>query len=640
MDNSLRSVRAQELESLLKFAPVGIAFFDQNSTYIRVNEWIARHNLLSTEQHSNRSLKELHPLAADKLTSSIQNVFSSQECSQLLDIQLDIKGSDHQGTFSVHFFPVYDDSASVIEVGAVFFSHELEQSKERLITPSELKFRHLSETMPQIVWTSEPDGELDYISPQWAEYSGMSPDSDEYLNWLVSVHPDDTDATMDAWLKCIESEQVYDQNFRLKNKDGAYRWHNARAVPVYDQDNKITKWYGTSSDIQQQKETEISLKKATEQRDEFIAMLGHELRNPLAAIATHYEILKQTKEQSPAHNMAFDNLGLQIAHLTRLVDDTLDVARLTSGKLRIEKETVTLNELISQCVENIMPAAQQKGLSLQLQQDAENVQVEADAVRLTQCVVNLLHNAIKFTDEGGRITVKLTVNESLSHAIIEVIDNGIGIDPENIHTIFEAFEQTEVQSSQNKQGLGLGLAIINKIMDLHHGFVRAQSEGLGLGTSISLHIPLACALSKREAATISPELVAPENISRKKILIIEDNASVALSLELLFKIDNHEVRVLRDGQHVIEALRSMQPDIVFCDLTLPGEMKGWDIAQSIIETFDTDELPYLVALSGHTQQHHVEKSYQVGFNKHLSKPATPEALRNCLFESQKKDLTK
>ena len=497
-------------------------------------------------------------------------------------------------------------------------------------TSSSDNFRHLAEALPEIVWTANANGTLDFISAQWGHFSGLSEEDPNYLNWADRVHPDQIEDAQEKWSFSLESGEIYENEFQLKSACGDYIWFWARAIPVLNKHQEIVKWYGVTVNVDQQKKMELRLREIANQKDTFLAMLGHELRNPLAAITTGYELLSNDKADEDQKKIAFGLLGQQIRHLTRLVDDTLDVSRLSSGKLRLSRSALDLNQLIQDSVELHNSYAGAKNITLESSLHSEPVWVHGDEVRLTQCLTNLLDNAIKFTAPGGSIKVATALRRSIAR--IEVTDSGVGMTPEEICRIFEPFEQGLGAQQLSTAGLGLGLAVIEKLINLHGGKIGARSPGKGKGTTFSLSlrsIPAPPPEQKME------ESQAPQNKSYK-ILILEDNESVAQTLKMFFELENHEVTVANDGETALKMCSYENPDLFLSDLTLPGSLSGWEVATQICKTIPASKRPYLVALSGHTQPQDREKSKQAGFDSHLAKPPTPDHLRNVIKNVRKR----
>lgn len=489
-------------------------------------------------------------------------------------------------------------------------------------------FRHLAEALPEIVWTSNPDGALDFMSSQWGHFSGLEESDPDYLNWSLRIHPDHVEGVYERWEHSLKTGEIYEHEFQVKSACGDYFWFWGRAIPVLGKNQEILKWYGVTMNIDQQKKMEFRLREIASQKDTFLAMLGHELRNPLAAITTGYELLSNEKTNDQQRSITFELLGKQIRHLTRLVDDTLDVSRLSSGKLRLSRSPVELNKLIQDGIELNRPDTLSKEITLECRLHPEKIWVSGDEVRLTQCLTNLLDNAIKFTAPGGSIHISTSLRGTTAR--IEVADSGVGMTPEEICRIFEPFEQGLGAQQLSTAGLGLGLAVIQKLINLHGGKITARSLGKGYGTTFALTI------ESIPAPTIKLRGIAANNQQTKayKILILEDNESVAQTLKMFFELEGHHVTVAHDGETTLKICAYERPDLLLSDLTLPGSLSGWEVASQLCKSTPASERPYLVALSGHTQPHDRHKSKEAGFDDHLAKPPTPGQLRQVVEHLQ------
>ena len=488
-------------------------------------------------------------------------------------------------------------------------------------------FRALAEIIPGMVFSARPDGTLDYFNSSWRDFVGTPPEKNASLKWHEFVHPDDLDSLFAAWQKSVADRTHFEEEFRLKRADGHYQWFLARVVPIISAQGELIKWHGVSTNIDDQKKAVTELERIGELKDEFVAILGHELRNPLAAIRASFEVVRGSASTPENKEKAVALLGNQISHLSRLVDDTLDISRLSAKKLRLITGPVELNQLTETCCASYQKSAAEAGLSLHCETDGPPVWVNGDDVRLSQCLTNLLQNAFKFTEPGGSVTVH--VRASGARARINVTDTGIGMTGGEIARIFQPFEQGRGVSELSVAGLGLGLAVTNHLVNLHGGQIKAESPGKGRGATFTFEVPLS-------SAPDLPLKSVPEirDDSSKKILLIEDNESVAQSLQLFFEMEGHHVDFVHSGNEAFEKLKETHPDIVISDLTLPGGLNGWEVAEKIIASYPENKRPYLVALSGNNQPHHRAKSKNAGFDSHLSKPPTPEMLRTVLSIAQ------
>lgn len=493
-------------------------------------------------------------------------------------------------------------------------------------------FEHIADLLPQIIWAADAEGVVNYVSNQWDEFTGRSPAmSAQYLEWEDIVHPDELEQVRERWLHSVKTGTPYDHEFRLRHKSGVYYWFSSKAIPLRAATGEELRWHGVLTDIETQKRAQKALEESAKQKDDFIALLGHELRNPLAAISTSFETMETGDLVKEEQSEAFEMLRDQIDHLTRLVNDTLDIARLSSGKLILEKKPTNLTEVTRKVVNEFQAVAKAGKIQMHCHTEEGKAWIDADAVRIRQCISNLLHNALKFTPPDGRIDIRVRRDSAGENAIIEVADSGVGICPTEIDQLFEPFTQGSEAAKLAGNGLGLGLSVLSEIVTLHGGKVTARSEGKNRGATFRINLPLIA-----EPQVAVKKAVLPERSTPKKsmnICLVEDNVSVARSLELFLKIEGHRVTHIRSGQEAIAYTSQNTPDVILSDLTLGDDISGWDIARHVAKTAGDGEKPYLIALSGHTQKSHVEKSLDAGFDEHLAKPPSLDDLRSALVRA-------
>ncbi|MEP2776732.1 MAG: ATP-binding protein [Luteolibacter sp.] len=490
-------------------------------------------------------------------------------------------------------------------------------------------FRHLAEALPQLVWTADSDGNLDYISPQMGEFAGTEPHDSDYLNWAKLIHPDDLEELDKVWTHSLETGETYVHEFRMRGKDGTYHWFSGRAIPVVEADGTIVKWYGATTNIDELKEAELTLRNAAAEKDRFIATLGHELRNPLSAISNSYHTLVHDGVTEEIRAKALDSLGRQLKHLSRLVDETLDISRLVSGKFRLLPTRLELNHLVEGCVSDMEHACTENKITLTTETSGEDIWMKADSVRLAQCIYNLLNNAVKFTKPGGAIHVGCRLDPVRNFVEIKVADNGVGMTEEEIARIFKPFSQGRSAGRLSREGLGLGLAITSEIIGLHGGEITVASDGKGKGSTFSLNIPVGSAPEKeRKEIKNTPVASAPQESLR--VLLVDDDESVTATLKMFLELDGHSVTVVHCGRTAFAAIDRELPDVVFCDISLPGTIKGWDVARRVAQNYPHDKAPYTIALSGHADAEHAKKCLEAGFDEHIPKPPSPDALREAL----------
>jgi two-component system CheB/CheR fusion protein len=371
------------------------------------------------------------------------------------------------------------------------------------------------------------------------------------------------------------------------------------------------------------RDSERHLREVDQRKNEFLAVLSHELRNPLAPIKNSLYVLGRSTPGSAQAMRAQAVLDRQVSQLVRLVDDLLDVTRITRNKVQLRRERLELNELVRRTVEDQRSVFDGHGVRLEAELAPANVFVEADRERLSQVVGNLLQNAAKFTMRDGSVRVTVTADASARRAILRVADTGVGMQPETLARLFQPFVQAEQTLDRSKGGLGLGLALVKGLVELHGGEVSAQSEGLGRGTVFTVRLPL----QETAAAEVSSAPVSSGR-RRRRVLVVEDNRDAAESLRGVLELIGHEVAVAHSGPEALQKARTLEPEVVLCDIGLPG-MDGYEVARA----FRADELlrkAFLVALSGYALPEDLQRSASAGFAQHLAKPPSIEKLETLL----------
>lgn len=367
------------------------------------------------------------------------------------------------------------------------------------------------------------------------------------------------------------------------------------------------------------------LREADKRKNEFLAVLSHELRNPLASISNSAILLSYNMSDCKTVQNAQAIINRQVAQITRLVDDLLDITRITENKVQLEFQKIDINELVFRIVEDNRPIFERSGLALKVQLSDVPILVNADSLRIEQVINNLLHNASKFSTYGGMTQVIVEINELTNDAIISVIDDGIGIESSFLGHLFEPFTQADSSLGRAQNGLGLGLALVKGIIELHGGSVHAKSQGLGFGTQFIVILPIAIhAIPKKNEAGQKTLKETP----KRTILIIDDNQDVRESLRILLETLGHVVDDAATGLEGLEKARQIKPEFVLCDIGLP-ELNGYQVASA----FRADPLissTYLIALSGYAQSEEIDQAIKAGFDVHLAKPPNFDLLENIL----------
>jgi len=376
--------------------------------------------------------------------------------------------------------------------------------------------------------------------------------------------------------------------------------------------------------------SEAALRDADRRKDEFLAILAHELRNPLAPIRNSLHVLRLENATSQTTQRVAEIMERQVNHMVRLVDDLLEVSRISRGKIELRKELLDVSAVVRSAVETSRPLIEANQQKLQLDLPTEPLYVEGDFVRLTQIVANLLNNAAKYSDPGGEI--RLAVKSEADHAAISVNDDGMGIPADELPRVFDLFMQVERQPNRVHGGLGIGLTLVKSLIELHGGTVNARSGGAGQGSEFVVRLPLAGASDSKRAA-LDPA-GAGAVLTAGRVLVVDDNRDAADSLSTLLRLLGAEVRVVYDGADAFNALANYRPNVVLLDIGMPG-MDGHEVARQIRRLPHGREVT-LVALTGWGQEEDRQRSRAAGFDFHLVKPASLEALRELLASSDRR----
>jgi PAS domain S-box-containing protein len=483
---------------------------------------------------------------------------------------------------------------------------------------AEWLYRAIGESIDYGVWVCDAQGRNLYASESFLRLVGLTQEQCSGLGWGEVLHPDDRERTLAAWQECARTGSKWDIEHRFLGTDGEYHPVLARGVAVRDPGGKVLCWAGINLDISGMKQVESRLLEADRRKDEFLATLAHELRNPLAPIRNAARSIRLKAESDPQLQRAQAIIDRQIDHLSRLVDDLLDISRITHGKIEMQFETLPLATVVEYAVELVRPLLEARRHELSLDAGEEPAWVFGDSARLSQSISNVLSNAAKFTEPGGRIEVSILRAEG--EAIVRVRDSGIGMTPELLHQVFELFMQGDRSLDRAQGGLGLGLALVKRLIELHGGRVEARSDGQGKGSEFDIRLPVA----SPPVAMDSPPGEAREPAVARRILVVDDNRDAADSTADLLREERHVVQAVYSGAAALGVARVFKPEIVFLDIGLPG-MDGYEIARRLRQFPETAEAR-LIALTGYGQSKDRELSRAAGFDEHVVKPLNPEAL--------------
>jgi len=443
--------------------------------------------------------------------------------------------------------------------------------------------------------------------------------SEEILGsgWTPLIHPDDLAELRASWAHSLATSTLFEIEHRILHCSGEFRWVLNRALPVRDESGQVTRWMGTVTDVHDQRLAAEALRVANERKDEFLAMLAHELRNPLAPISSAAQILKLRGIDPRRSAQASDVIARQVKHMVELVDDLLDVSRVTRGLVELEREPVEVEAIVASAIEQARPLIDKRGHTLSLRLGAA-VTVLGDRKRLVQVLVNLLNNAAKYTQEGGTI---LVCAETLPGAVkLSIVDDGIGIDAALLPDVFELFTQAKRTPDRAQGGLGLGLTLVRSMVNLHGGHVEVFSEGLGQGSRFSVILPVqACSADRFDAVpAASAPFTLPSRQHALRILIVDDNRDAADSLAVLLSTIGHAVTVEESPGSALRLAESRAFDVCLLDIGLP-DMDGYALVRRL-KALTPTAAALMIALSGYGQPQDIAASHAAGFAAHLVKP--------------------
>ena len=484
---------------------------------------------------------------------------------------------------------------------------------------SDREQRTLLDNLPKMVWIAEPDGTMRYRNRYFYEYSGLPADGD----WRAIVHPDDMPVAVRAWDDSVSQARPLTLEVRLRRSgDGQYRWHLVKGAPIVGDDGRVQCWYGTGTDIEDQKRAVETLELANQRVSRFLAVLSHELRNPMAGMSSACELLQRPDVGEDQRRDALVLLHRQNLHLRRMVDDLLDISRVTQGKVELRPEPIELVDLMEEVHHDNRPFAQMHGVVLERPVFVAKCRMVGDKARLRQVLDNLVTNAVKASAPGQH--VRMAVECLGGETAVTVGDDGQGLDPASIDRMFQPFVQAATWQSR---GLGLGLSIVKHLVELHGGRVAATSDGPGRGATFRVYLPC----TGVRLAADSPGAPTRRDVAHAgaRVLLVEDERDNAEALRTLLSLEGLDVSVAGSADEALGLACRQSFDVVLCDLELKDGTSGYDVARALSAQASP---PWLVAYSGYGQQADIERTRHAGFRRHLVKPAPLEDILAAMEE--------
>ena len=501
---------------------------------------------------------------------------------------------------------------------------------EEALRESEARFRAAVGLVSSLIWTNNAEGMMEGEQPGWGNFTGQTEAEYRGYGWTQAVHEEDMQPTIDAWEKAVAEKRMFEFQHRVRRHDGEWRLCSIVAVPLLRSDGTIREWLGVHTDITERhllEETLVArareLARADRSKDEFLAMLAHELRNPLAPLRSATEILRTPGATAEATELAVGILSRQIENMSEMIDDLLDVSRITEGKIELRPQVVALADVLNAAASLARPGLEARGQELKITLPAEPVFLHADATRLDQVFGNLLTNASKYSGSGCHIAISAERAAASPEVIVRVRDDGMGIAPDFLPRIFDLFVQATRSLDRASGGLGIGLTLVQRLVKLHGGSIEAHSAGLGHGSEFIVRLPILTTA----IAPASPPTV-PARDTPRRILIVDDNEDSARSMATLQTLRGHATRTAFTGPEALAAAAEFSPDVVLLDIGLPG-MDGYEVARQL-RAMPALAGAFLVAMSGYGSDEDRARARLAGFDEYLVKPADHNLLRTWL----------
>lgn len=609
---------------------VGVGLADAEGNWLEVNGELLRMLRCSEQQWQTEGLRWYDMTPPEYLPRDIEGIETADKEGACLPYDKEYIAKD--GTrvpITLGYTPVEDRTGQYICF--VLDQSRLRQA-ELALKQSQAEFFQLADAIPQMAWMTRADGYVDWFNHRWYQYTGLTQEDCLGWSWMQCIQPDDLPQVKAAWEKSIATGQQVDIVAPILGADGSVRPFLTRALPLKNDDGEIVRWFGTNTDISEQQQIQEELRTVAAQlsdadrkKDEFLATLAHELRNPLAPIRMGLELMKLASDDRQLLDETRETMERQTKQLISLVDDLLDVSRVTRGKLDLRKANIKISDVIESAVETSQPLIDDSEHTLEVINNID-ITIHADPHRLAQVVSNLLNNAAKYTPDGGKIILSVEQPDD-EHVAIQIRDTGIGIPAEMIDNIFMMFTQIDRSMERRYAGLGIGLTLVKSLVEMHGGTISVTSQGQGQGSQFTVTLPLR---EEDQPAQLFDLPIESLSLAKGKhrVLVVDDNKAAAEMLSKVVKMLGNTVETAEDGQQAIELAQKFKPEIILMDLGMP-KMNGYEAARFIRQQ-EWGKNILLIALTGWGQQEDRDRTTDAGFDHHLVKPAEPAELQRLI----------
>ncbi|MES2792679.1 MAG: ATP-binding protein [Planctomycetota bacterium] len=511
---------------------------------------------------------------------------------------------------------------------------KLRQEASENLHESEARFRLMADSAPIMVWMTDTEGSCTFLSKSWYDFTGTTPSESLGFGWITAIHPEDQARLQTEFETASSRQEGFRLEYRIRSRDGSYRWALGAAASRFSPAGRFMGYVGSVVDITDRKQFEDILRETDRRKDEFLATLAHELRNPLAPIRNGLHILRLAKDDREVIAETREMMDRQLQQMIRLIDDLLDVSRISRGKIELRREMMDLKIAVLNAAETSRPLLEQAGHELTIELQPDPVLVYGDVTRLSQAFSNLLNNAAKYTRPGGQI--RLRVERDTDHVVISIEDNGIGIPAHLQSSIFEMFMQVDRSLEKSQGGLGVGLTIVKRLVEMHDGAVQVHSDGQDQGSTFVVRLPIAGANSGEDPLTSNNDKSATAE-NRQRVLVVDDNRDSAQTLAMMLKIMGNDVRTAHDGLEAIERAQEYLPNVILLDLGMP-KLNGYDVCRRIREQ-PWGQNMVIIALTGWGQAEDRQRTKEAGFDHHLVKPVDVGKLKELLDEAAQRTPT-
>ncbi|MEG4505895.1 PAS domain-containing protein [Microcoleus sp. F6_B4] len=623
-------ILANQQGEFVLFNRAAVGIFGQLSNEKSCEEWSSTYGLFLADKNT------LFPDAELPLAKAIKGEYVN-------DVEAFVRREDSEDRWiSISGYPVVDASSQI--KGGVIVCRDITERKqaEAALQESEERFRNMANNTPFMVWVTNSTGYCSFLSETWYDFTGQTEEIGLGLGWVNALHPEDREYAKNAFLTANERQEPFRVEYRIRRKDGGYSWAIDAAAPRFSKSGQFEGYIGSVIDITERKQVETErdmvlqleqtaraeAERANRIKDEFLAVLSHELRSPLNPILGWSQLLVGGKLNVSQTAKAFETIERNARLQSQLIEDLLDVSRILQGKLRLNVAPVNLATIIPSAVETVQLAAEAKKIQIQTILNPDVGQVVGDTSRLQQIVWNLLSNAVKFTPEGGRVEVRLAQIER--QAQIQVTDTGKGIIPDFLPYVFDHFRQEDGATTRKFGGLGLGLAIVRQLVELHGGTVFAESPGEGQGAAFTVRLPLLNDDSRRQEEeerhwAASPD-ISSSPLAGLRILVVDDELDSRDFVAFVLEEAGAEVISLSSAAEALQSIEQTAPDLLVSDIGMP-QMDGYMLIERIRTQLAPEYRQLLaIALTAYAGEANERQVLQAGFDKHLAKPIDPTQL--------------